>query len=149
MQRAATKLIADAKQLHLLSEPEPPPSRPVDLDHLMILQNVGDVIDYASKLAMKVPKQLYLAMGKDKTVWSRICSGELSLAADDVKKFCRVVGNDALSLWIAHDCGWDVKAMRKTMNCLERENFELRRKLAEKDYALEVATQLISGRLPR
>jgi hypothetical protein len=149
MQRSATKLNADARQLHLLSEPAPAPSRPVDLEYLMMQPSVGDAIEYAGKLAGKVPKHLYLAMKKDKSVWSRICSGEIGFPADDIKKFCAVVGNDALSLWVAHDNGWDIRAMRKAMNCLERENFELRRQIAEKDRALEIAVQLVSGRVPR
>lgn len=140
---------ADSRQLHLLSEPAPEPSAPPDLDYLMILPSVGDAIDYAGKLARRVPKQLYAAMDRDKTVWSRICSNDLPFPAEDIEKFCKVVGNDALSLYVAHRSGWDIKAMRKAMNCLERENFELRKQLAEKDRALEIATQLVSGRVPR
>jgi hypothetical protein len=148
MQQRATRIQVDAAQLQLLA-PAPEPSSPPDLDYLMILPSVGDAVDYAAKLARKVPKQLYAAMDRDKTVWSRICSGELPLPADEIDKFCKVVGNDALSLYVAHRSGWDIKAMRKTMDCQQREIFELRRQLAEKDRALEIATQLVSGRVPR
>lgn len=150
MQRTATKLKSDAQQLLLLADAQPhPPSRPPDLDYLAILPTVADAVEYAATLARKVPKQLYLAMEKDKTVWSRICSGEIEFPASAIKKYSQIVGNDALSLYVAHDNGWDMASMRKSMDDKDRRIFELEKKVAEKDRALEIAAQLVSGRVPR
>lgn len=100
-------------------------------------------------LADLEPKQVYGPLGKDKATWSRIENGDMSFPVDDLGRFCEIVGNDSLLLWLNHAAGWDIASMRKTMDDKDRQIFELTKLVAERDRALEIAAQLVSGRVPR
>lgn len=152
MQRSASKLKVDAaavEQLSLLAAPGKKPSRPVSFDRIYTLVDTADALSYACELAGVSPKAIYGDMEIDKTVWSRILSGEWDLDGRDVPKLNKVTGNNAYLMYLNHLDGIDLHSIRKTMDDKERENFELRQKLAQRDEQLRVAVELISGRVPR
>lgn len=135
MQRSATKL-SDVAQLALLPAPPQVVSRPVSLDRITQLTSTHDALMYGCELARKsngdpvVPKLIYGEMGCDKTVWSRITTGELDLDGRDIQRFDRVVCNDAYLLYLNHLHGYDLTAMRKTMDDKDRVIADLREQLA-------------------
>lgn len=128
MQRSATKL-NDVAQLALLPTPKVV-SRPVSLDRIYALDSTNDALAYGCELARLVPKQIYGEMGRDKTVWSRIASGEFDLDGREIKRFNTVVQNDAYLLYLNHQHGYDLTSMRKTMDDKDREIADLREQLA-------------------
>lgn len=129
MQRSATKL-KDVAQLALLPTPPEVVSRPVSFDRIYTLDSTHEALLYGCELARLAPKQIYGEMGCDKTVWSRISSGELDLDGRDIKRFCSVVRNDAYLLYLNHQHGYDLAAMRKTMDDKDRRIADLTEKLA-------------------
>jgi hypothetical protein len=130
MQRSSTKL-RDVEQLTLIPERRPIVSEPVNLQHIPFLKNTADALDYACRLAKVVPKAIYPNMGCDKTVWSRICSGELDLDGRDILTFDRTINNDAYLLFLNHQHGYDLTAMRKRGDDKDRLIEELRQELAD------------------
>lgn len=137
MQRSSTKLRADAEQLSLIPERPQIVSTPVALDHIPLLKNTADALDYACRLANVVPKAIYPNMGVDKTVWSRICSGEWDLDGRDVLKFDRTVNNDAYLLFLIHQHGYDLSTLRKARDDKERRISELEQHIADQDRLID------------
>jgi hypothetical protein len=70
-------------------------------------------------------------MGCDKTVWSRICSGELDLDGRDILKFDRTINNDVYLLFLVHQHGYDLASMRKRGDDKDRRIAELEQELAD------------------
>jgi hypothetical protein len=130
MQRSSTKL-RDVEQLTLIPERRPIVSEPVNLQHIPFLKNTSDALDYACRLAKVVPKEVYPNMGCDKTVWSRICSGELDLDGRDILKFDRTINNDVYLLFLVHQHGYDLASMRKRGDDKDRRIAELEQELAD------------------
>jgi hypothetical protein len=129
MQRSATKL-KDVAQLALLPEPPKVVSRPVSFDRIYTLDSTHEALLYGCELARLAPKQIYGEMGIDKTAWSRISTGEFDLDGRDIRRFSAVVQNDAYLLYLNHQHGYDLAAMRKTMDDKDRVIAELQEQLA-------------------
>lgn len=139
MQRHSTKLrnVEDPAQLPLISDRKII-SRPVSLDHIPVLKSTADALEYACRLAGVVPKEICPHMECDKTTWSRICSGEWDLDGRDILKFSRVVNNDAYLLYLVHIHGYDLTALRKTLDDKDREIWELKHQVAVRDEVIDV-----------
>lgn len=131
----------DVAQLTLLPTPPQVVSRPVSFDRIYTLDSTHEALLYACELARLAPKQIYGEMECDKTVWSRISSGELDLDGRDIKHFCTVVQNDAYLLYLNHLHGYDLAAMRKTMDDKDREIAELTEKLAAAELKFQHAIE--------
>jgi hypothetical protein len=110
-------------------------------------------IEYGQECAGLAEKQVYDHLGWKKEVWSRIFTADTKNPAFfDARRlvpFMDLCGNDAPLIWLAHKRGYDWSTIRTYQTGLERENFELRQQLAEKDRALKVAADLIAGRVPK
>lgn len=143
MQQGSTKL-RDVEQLSLIPG-EKPVSRPVSLDRIYTLTDTRDALLYACELARLVPKQIYGHMGKDKTAWSRIVSGEFDLAGRDIPKFNAVVGNNAYLLYLAHLDGIDLGSIRKTQDDKDRRIAELEQQIADRDRAMRLMVEAMKG----
>lgn len=120
----------DVAQLALLPSPPQVVSRPVSFDRVYMLDSTHDALAYGCELARLAPKQIYGEMGCDKTVWSRIASGELDLDGRDIKRFSDVVQNDAYLMYLNHLHGYDLASMRKAMDDKDRVIADLREELA-------------------
>jgi transcriptional regulator with XRE-family HTH domain len=124
------------EQLSLL--PARLPSPPPDLSYLRALPNLRRAIRYAMSLADLEPKQVYMPLGKDKATWSRIENGDMSFPADDLVKLCHVIGNDAPLLYLNHAAGYDIEHMVRIKSSLEKENEELKARVAELEKEREI-----------
>ena len=133
MQRSSTKLRDVERQLELIPERKKIISAPVDISRIPALRDTHKALEYACSLADVTPKEIYPLMDCDKTVWSRICSGEFDLDGRDIPKFNKVIGNSAYLLYLNHVDGWDLPSMRKAQDDKDREIAELKQKLANKD----------------
>lgn len=115
-------------------------------------RSILDAIEYAQECAALENKQVYGPLGWSAELWSRIFNQDAKnpvfFDARRLVPFMELT-NDAPLMWLAHQRGLDWSTIRPYQTDLERENFELRQKLAEKDRELAVAAQLISGRVPR
>lgn len=130
MQRSSTKL-RDVEQLSLIPERRPIVSEPVNPQHVPLLKNTSDALDYACRLAKVVPKEIYPNMGCDKTVWSRICSGEWDLDGRDILRFDRTINNDAYLQFLVYQHGYDLASLRKRGDDKDRRIAELEQELAD------------------
>jgi len=101
----------------------------VSFDRIYTLDSTHEALLYGCELARLAPKQIYGEMGIDKTAWSRISTGEFDLDGRDIKRFNTVVQNDAYLLFLNHQHGYDLAAMRKTMDDKDREIADLREQL--------------------
>ena len=138
MQRASTKLRdVAAEQLSLIPDRKII-SRPVSLEHIPVLKNTAQALEYACQLAGVVPKEICPHMECDKSTWSRICSGEWDLDGRDIPRLNRVLGNSAYLLYLNHLDGWDLTSLHKVQDDKDREIFELRQQVAERDRAIEL-----------
>lgn len=147
MQRRSTKLPnVENEQLTLLPTRDPFVSRPVNLDHIGVLNSTSQALEYACQLANVTPKQVYPYMDCDKTVWSRICSGEFDLDGRDIPRFNRVIGNSAYLLYLAHAEGWDLTSIRKVRDDKDRRIAELEQKVADQDRAIRLMVEYNSNR---
>jgi len=142
MQRHSTLLRSvDPEQLKLLPDRQAIVSRPVNLDHIGVLGNTAQALEYACQLANVTPKQVYPYMDCDKTTWSRICSGEWDLDGRDIPRFNRVVGNSAYLYYLAHLEGWELSSIRKVRDDKDRRIAELEQKVADQDRAIRLMVQ--------
>lgn len=104
---------------------------PPDIPYLLGLPSLRRAIRYSMSLADLEPKQVYGPLNKDKAIWSRIENGDMSFPADDLTRFCDIVGNDAVILWLAHHAGFDVVTMKKRMDDKDKQIEDLQRRLEE------------------
>lgn len=121
-------------------------SRAPSLDHIRLLKSTKVALEYACQLADVAPKEVYPHMGCDKTVWSRICSGEWDLDGRDIPKFCRVVNNDAYLLYLVHVHGYDLASLRKAQDDKDRRIAELEQELADERRAVRLIVDYQKGR---
>lgn len=147
MQRDTTKLRdVEPSQLSLIPDRKRM-SRPVSLEHIGVLKSTKQALEYACQLADVMPKEVFPDMGYEKSVWSRICSGEYDLDGREIARFNRVVGNSAYLLYLIHEDGWDLASLRKVQDDKEREILELRQQLADQDRAIRLMVEYTrSGR---
>jgi hypothetical protein len=138
MQRSSTKLRDVERQLELIPERKKIVSAPVDISRIPGLRDTNKALEYACSLADVTPKEICPLMDCDKTVWSRICSGEFDLDGRDVPKFNKVIGNSAYLLFLNHLDGWDIASMRKAQDDKDRRIADLEQKLANKDLEMKV-----------
>lgn len=148
MQRSSTKVRA-VEQLSLIPERRQIVSAPVALDHIPLLKNTADALDYACRLANVVPKEICANMDVDKTVWSRICSGEWDLDGRDVLKFDRTVNNDAYLLFLVHQHGYDLSSLRKARDDKERRIAELEQHVIDQDRIIDRMAERIADMIAK
>jgi len=146
VQPRTTKLRVDAPEEQLSLIPARKPSRPVNLEHITVLKNTKHALEYACQLADLAPKEIYVDMGCEKSVWSRICGGDLDLDGRDIPRFNRVVGNSAYLLYLMHADGWDLTSLRKVQDDKDREIAELRKHIADQDRAIRLMVEYQKGR---
>ena len=84
--------------------------------------SLGSAIELCAEVAgYGLDKQLALALKVDKGQFSRWCSGTEGVMWGKLAALMDVCGNDAPLLWMAHQRGYDLHAMRKRESELERE----------------------------
>lgn len=123
-------------------------SAEVDIDYLCkSKRTVGAVVSYQSELGGYTPKQLYIPLQMQKSVWSGIVSDQRSFPivgeCDKYTQFRDLTGNDALLYWLAHISGYDPRSLRRYKSSVEEENERLRHELAEERKRLETIKEFM------
>ncbi|WP_382155385.1 hypothetical protein [Hydrogenophaga sp. ANAO-22] len=98
----------------------------VSPSEVMRKQSLGAALDLCVELAGYEAKQVQRDLKLDKAQFSRWQSGQEGIIWPRLKLVMNHCGNDAPLLWMNHDRGFDLSAMRKVETTLERENRELR-----------------------
>jgi len=85
-------------------------------------KSLGGAIDLCVKVAgFDLDKQLTAALHFDKAQFSRWVSGQEGVTWTKLKMVMQHCGNDAPVLWMAHDAGYGLHAMRKRETELQQE----------------------------
>jgi plasmid maintenance system antidote protein VapI len=106
---------------------------PVEIhpDEVMRKKTLGASIELCAEAAgYELDKSLQSELGVDKAQFSRWLSGQEGIVWPKLEKLMDTCGNDAPVLWMAHQRGFDLHAMRKRESELERQNRELREQLS-------------------
>lgn len=107
------------------------PKQTVDIDYLCrAKRTAGDAILYQAELGGLDPKQVYLSLEMQKSVWSGILSNTRSFPmrgeCSEYLKFRDMCGNDAFLFWLNHKAGYDPRSLRVYRSDVEAENERLR-----------------------
>ena len=90
-------------------------------------KSLGGAIELCAKAAgFEFDKTLQLALGVDKGQFSRWLSGAEGIKWPSLSRLMDHCGNSAPVLWMVHARGFDLYAMRRRENELEKHNRELR-----------------------
>lgn len=94
-------------------------------------KSLGGAIELCAKAGgYSLDKELQLALGVDKAQFSRWQSGAEGVIWPKLRRLMDVCGNHAPLLWMVHDAGFDLHAMRRRETELERRNRELEEEVA-------------------
>lgn len=94
-------------------------------------KSLGAAIELCAKVAgFGLDKELQMALGVDKAQFSRWHSGTEGILWPKLSRLMDHCGNDAPLLWMIHDRGFDLHAMRKRETEQEAENRKLREEVA-------------------
>lgn len=105
----------------------------VTISEVVREKTLGGSLELCAKVAgYTFDKELQMALGVDKGQFSRWQSGTEGVNWPKFKRLMDTCGNDAPVLWMAHDRGFDLHAMRRRETETEAEN----RKLREENIAL-------------
>ncbi len=89
-------------------------------------RTLGDSINLCIELAGWEPKRAQAELKVDKAQWSRWISGQEGLKWERLRALQDLCGNDAPTLWMLHDRGYDLSTVRRVESTVERENRLLR-----------------------
>ena len=101
---------------------------PVEVSPAEVMRkpSLGAALDLCLEVAGFEPKQVQSALKLDKAQFSRWQSGQEGVNWPKLSAVMDHCGNDAPLLWMIHQHRYDLSAMRKLENELERENRLLR-----------------------
>ncbi|MFN3493717.1 MAG: hypothetical protein ACK40L_04340 [Hydrogenophaga sp.] len=101
---------------------------PVEVSPAEVIRKptLGAALDLCLEVAGFEPKQVQAALKLDKAQFSRWQSGQEGVNWPKLEAVMDHCGNDAPLLWMIHRRHYDLTAMRKLENELERENRKLR-----------------------
>lgn len=108
-------------------------SLPVEVrpEEVMRKQSLGAAIELCAELGgYALDKSLQQDLGVDKAQFSRWLSGTEGVQWSKFVSLMDKCGNDAPILWMLHQRGYDLHSLRRRESELERENRELRERLA-------------------
>lgn len=105
-------------------------------------------IHLAIELSELEAKRIYGRSGMDKAAYSRMCDGKAWLPQDErFIRFCETLQTDIPLIWLAEARGYDWTTIRKRHSSdLERENSELKQKVADQDRAISLLISHHQGR---
>ena len=84
-------------------------------------KSLGGAIDLCAKAAgFEFDKQLQQTLGVDKAQFSRWQSGQEGIKWPTLRRLMDTCGNHAPVLWMVHELGYDLHAMRQRETELER-----------------------------
>lgn len=107
-------------------------------------KSLGGAISLCVKAAGLEPKQVQMDLGADKAQFSRWADDKEGILWSKFTALMDLCGNDAPLLWMLHARGYDLASIRKSESETERENRELREKLAAMEAERVVERRLLS-----
>lgn len=120
----------------------------INPDEVARKKSLGAALELCAEVAgFAFDKQLQAAIKADKGQFSRWLSGEEGIKWP---KFCALMdacGNDAPLLWMAHQRGYDLHAMRPRETEFERALRETQEKLLEEQKKVRTLTDALNGRV--
>lgn len=128
-----------------------------DMDFTLDLRVIGDPVNvdlaeiqrqptWASALSLCANKSglqdkvVAADVGVDNAVWSRFKSGQNAPSGEQLDKLMTRCGNEAPLMWLLLKRGYDPRSLRRIESDVERENRELRERVAamEAERAIEL-----------
>lgn len=103
----------------------------------------------AAAAGLDLEKEIHIPLGIDAGQWSRMRNGTAGWDWKKINAVCDLFGNDALILWMLYQRGWDLHALRKRETETERENRDLREKLAQLELQREIEHRVMRELLGR
>lgn len=120
---------------------------PVPLDAIERKKTLGHAMELCAELAgFEFDKQLQTRLDVDKAQFSRWQSGAEGIVWPKFVKLMDVCGNDAPLLWMNHQRGWDLAAMRRRETETERELRMAREEIAMLKLKNKVLVEAVAGR---
>lgn len=115
-------------------------------------KTLGGAIHLCAKAAGLEPKQVQASLGTDKAQYSRWTDDKEGILWPKFAALMDLCGNDAPLLWMLQARGYDLASIRKSETETERENRELKERIAsmEAERAVErrLLSEVLTGRLP-
>lgn len=112
-------------------------------------KTLGASIELCAELAgFSLDKQLSDGLGFDKGQFSRWQSGGEGIIWPKLVKIMDFCGNDAPVLWMNHERGWDLNAMRKLQTETEKVLAEERAKRQQAEEKVRFLMQVMQGKVP-
>lgn len=136
--KSAARRHDDSPQLHLLNAPAEAKRLPYTIEQVRACQTEVEAIKLAVRCAGLLDKQLADAMGMNEGNLSKLIKGQRGFMPGKRLVFMAAVGNQILRQWEEERLGWDSTTLRVHHSELEKENAELRAKLAQSDHDREV-----------
>jgi len=110
-------------------------------------QTLGAAIELCAELGgHALDKTLQQELEVDKAQFSRWQSGTEGIIWPKFVRLMDVCGNDAPLLWMNHQRGWDLNAMRKRQSETEKALEQEREKRLEVEGKLRFLTQVMQGK---
>lgn len=110
-------------------------------------KTLGGAIELCAKAAgFTLDKSLQAELGVDKAQFSRWQSGAEGIVWPKFSKLMDVCGNDAPLLWMLHQRGYDIGALRKRESEMEREIRLLREERDRLQMEKRVLVDALNGR---
>ena len=104
---------------------------PITPDEVCRKHTLGAAIELCAEAAgFGLDKQLAMKLKADKGQFSRWTTGTEGIIWPKLDALMDACGNDAPVLWMAHQRGWDLHAMRRRESETERENRLLREEVS-------------------
>lgn len=139
---ASTVPTVDEAQAELpLSRPPAQVSIPIEL--IRAKKNKGAAFTLACDTSGLDDKEIYIPLGMDKAVFSRIKSGSVNLDDDLLALFCRTVGNRIYPEWLAYQVGCQLQEIETET---QRQLRAAEERLAAADAENKLLRQLVQGR---
>lgn len=120
---------------------------PFRIEEVRNLPHEGAAIDLCMRCGGYQQEELAADLQVDKGTFSKVLSGTAQLPW---KKLCLMMDlcrNEIPLIWRIETRGYDFSTLRRHFTDLERENFDLKQKLAKRDEQLEFAARLIAGKV--
>lgn len=119
------------------------------IEEVRALPHEGAAVSMCMRCGGYQQEELSTDIDVDKGTFSKVLSGVAQLQWPKLVLLMDLCQNEIPLIWRVEARGYDFTTARKHLSDLERENFELRKELAEKDRVIEIATQLIHGKVPK
>jgi hypothetical protein len=97
--------------------------------------------------AAGLEKEIHIPLGIDAGHWTRMRSGTAGIQWKQLAAICDLTGNDAPILWMLYQRGYDLHALRKRENEVERELREAREALDAERNKTRILTEALHGRV--